>query len=275
MTGMTRRISVRRLVEGALILALAVQAGRLVWSLAAPRDAAPGAAVAAADLSMLSRFDAFFRTGEASAVAAVTGAGSEQHRLFGVRAGGRGGGGAIIGLPDGRQVSVLVGEEVSPGLTLRSVGPDHAVLARGGSLSRIEFGETPMGAAAPPPPPAEPQVVTPQGAPQGASQGAPPAPVPPAAPALDVSALAASGALRPRMRGLAVTGFAVGEAAAAGPLAATGLRPGDVITAIDDVELNGPGRLAEARARLARGGTAVVRFERDGAPQTLTVRTGS
>ena len=52
-------------------------------------------------------------------------------RLFGVRAGGPDGGSAIIGLPDGRQVSVGVGETISEGLTLASVGEDFVTVAHG------------------------------------------------------------------------------------------------------------------------------------------------
>jgi general secretion pathway protein C len=72
-----------------------------------------------------------------------TAAGSSQMRLFGVRADGAGGGSAIIGLADGRQISVGVGEAVEPGLTLQSVGADHVVLSRNGALSRLIFAETP------------------------------------------------------------------------------------------------------------------------------------
>lgn len=267
MSGIAQRIgstlTLRRVVVAVLAGALAVQAGRLVWLFVEPAPESP-TTVASGDLSVLGRFDAFFRTGERSALAETTASGSQQMRLFGVRAGGPGEGAAILGLADGRQLAVAVGEEIEPGLVLQSVEADHVVLARGGALSRLEFGEAPMGAASPPPPPTEAQVVTPEGLAPPSAQ----------APALDAASLTAAGAVRPRMRGLAVTGFVLGEPAASGPLAAVGLRPGDVITAIDDIELTSPGRLAEARTRLTRNQSATLRFERDGATQTITVRTG-
>lgn len=250
----------RLAVEALLALAILVQIAVLMWNLAVEpiRVTEPGRKQA--DLSVLSRFDAFFRTGEASSLAEVTAAGSEQFRLFGVRAGGPGGGSAIIGLPDGRQISVGVGEEIEPGLILTSVGPDHAVVSRNGSPSRITFGEVPVGAAAPPPPPPTEQVVTPQTV--------------PAATTVDPQALMAEASLRPRMRGLAVTGFTVNASGQTPALAAAGLQPGDVITAIDGVPLDGLGRINELRTRLQRAPQAEIRFERNGQPRTTTIRTG-
>ncbi|HEY1224662.1 MAG TPA: type II secretion system protein N [Brevundimonas sp.] len=250
----------RLFVEGLLVCLIAVQVVVLVWRLADPKTEVTAPGTPRADLSVLSRFDAFFRTGEASSLAEVTAAGSEQFRLFGVRAGGPRGGSAIIGLPDGRQVSVGVGEQIEPGLTLTEVGPDHAVVSRNGSPSRITFGEVPVGAAAPPPPPATEQVVTPQ--------------TTPAATTVDPQALMVEASLRPRMRGLAVTGFTVNAAGQTPALTAAGLQPGDVITAIDGVPLDGLGRINELRTRLQRAPQAEIRFERNGQTRTTTIRTG-
>ena len=146
---------IRAGVEIALVALLAVQAGRLAWIFVAPEPEAAIAVHAAAapvDASIFQRFDAFFRTGDKSSLAEAAGADSDALRLFGVRAGGADGGSAIIGLPDGRQVSVGVGETISEGLTLASVGEDFVTVSRGGSVSRLVFTETPAGAATTPPP---------------------------------------------------------------------------------------------------------------------------
>lgn len=261
---------VRAGVELVLALALAVQLGRLVWIAAGPEAAAPApaavaAAVQPADSSIFQRFDAFFRTGGVSSLAGAS-AGGSQMRLFGVRAGGADGGSAIIGLADGRQVSVGVGEAVEPGLVLQSVGPDHVVLARGGSLSRLDFGDTPVGAAPPPPPPPGPQTVAP--------------PAPAAAPAVvagagvDAAQLLAQAGLRPRMRGLRLDGFTVSAAGEGSALAAAGLQAGDVLLAVDGTALDSPERIAGLRRQLAGAASVTLRFERDGAVQTTTIRTG-
>jgi general secretion pathway protein C len=258
---------VRAAVETALALVLVVQLGRLVWIAVEPTPApdAPAAAtrpVPPVDYSIFQRFDAFFRTGGQSSLAGETAAGSSQMRLFGLRSDGAGGGSAIIGLADGRQVSVAVGETIEPGLTLQSVGPDHVVLARGGSLSRLIFTDLPVGAAPPPPPPPVPQTVTPAPAPVAAGR------------AVDPARLMAEASLRPRMQGLRLNGFTVGDGVDASVLDAAGLQPGDVILAVNGVNLDNPARIAALRGQLANAASAEIRFERDGAAQTTTIRTG-
>ena len=257
---------VRTAVEVALALMLVFQLGRLVWIVAEP--SAPvatkpvaGSAAQPVDYSVFQRFDAFFRTGGQSSLAEASAAGSGQMRLFGLRSDGAGGGSAIIGLPDGRQVSVGVGEEVEPGLVLRSVGPDHVTLARGTSISRLIFSDVPVGAASVPPPPPGPQTVTPRS-------------VPAVAPASASADLMAQTALRPRMRGLRVDGFTVSAAGDATALRAAGLRAGDVILAVNGQLLDSPARVAALRDQLSDSDSAEIRFERDGAVQTTTIRTG-
>ena len=182
---------VRRGVEAALVLILAVQAGRLVWLFLEPAPTpSPVAAPPAAppvDPSVFERFDAFFRTGGQGSLAEATAAGASQMRLYGVRSDGGGGGSAIIGLADGRQVSVAVGEPVEPGLVLQTVAADHVVLARGASLTRLIFSDVPAGIAPSPPPPSTPRTVTPE------------APTP--APASSAADIAASAGLRDRLSG--------------------------------------------------------------------------
>ncbi|MBJ7319685.1 MAG: general secretion pathway protein [Brevundimonas sp.] len=262
-----RRLPLRRIVEVVLILLLLVQTGRLVWLFAGPQpklEPRGGAAAAApVDMSILSRFDAFFRTGGQGALAGASGADASQMRLFGVRAGGVGGGSAIIGLADGRQLSVGVGEEVEPGLVLQSVGSDFVTLARGQSLSRLEFADTPAGAAAPPPSPSTPQVVAPPAAAPASSQGA----------VVDPQRLMAQAALRPRIQGLGVNGFTVSSAGNASELRSAGLQSGDVILSVNGVALNSPQAIGALRGQLASAPSADIQYERAGETRTTTIRT--
>lgn len=263
---------VRSAVEVALALLLAVQLGRLVWIVAEPRDAAASmastpAAVSPADPAVFQRFDAFFRTGGQSSLAEASAAGSGQMRLYGLRSDGSGGGSAIIGLADGRQVSVGVGEEVEPGLILRGVGPDYVTLARGASLSRLIFSDVPVGVAPVPPPPPGPQIVTPPPPP-------PPPAVTPTAASVDPAQLITQAGLRPRMRGLRLDGFTVSASGDAALLRAAGLQAGDVILAINGQSLDSLERIAALRGQLANSSGAELRFERDGTVQTSTIGTG-
>ena len=263
---------VRSAVEVALALLLAVQLGRLVWIVAEPRDAAASmasssTAVSPADPAVFQRFDAFFRTGGQSSLAEASAAGSGQMRLYGLRSDGSGGGSAIIGLADGRQVSVGVGEEVEPGLILRGVGPDYVTLARGASLSRLIFSDVPVGVAPVPPPPPGPQTVTPPPPP-------PPPAVTPTAASVDPAQLIAQAGLRPRMRGLRLDGFTVSASGDAALLRAAGLQAGDVILAINGQSLDSLERIAALRGQLANSSGAELRYERDGTVQTSTIGTG-
>lgn len=264
--GPDRAARLRVVVEAVLIGLLLLQAGRLVWIVVDPKapSMAPlaQAPIKPADLNVFQRFDAFFRTGGLSSLADVTNADTAQLRLFGVRSGGAGDGSAIIGLADGRQVSVGVGEEVEPGLVLKEVGQDYVTLARGLSISRLVFSEVPVGAPPPPPPPPGEQVVGP-----AAPASAPSAP----AAAVDPSRLMAQASLRPRMQGMAIKGFTV--SGSGDQLAAAGLQAGDVILSVNGNELTGLDRIAALRGQLANSANAEVRFERAGQVQTTTIRT--
>lgn len=264
--GPDRAAHLRMVVEAVLIGLLLLQAGRLVWIVVDPKapSMAPlaQAQIKPADLNVFQRFDAFFRKGGLSSLADVTNADTAQLRLFGVRSGGAGDGSAIIGLADGRQVSVGVGEEVEPGLVLKEVGQDYVTLARGLSVSRLVFSEVPVGAPPPPPPPPGEQVVGP-----AAPASAPSAP----AAVVDPSRLMAQASLRPRMQGMAIKGFTV--SGSGDQLAAAGLQAGDVILSVNGNELTGLDRIAALRGQLANSANAEVRFERAGQVQTTTIRT--
>jgi general secretion pathway protein C len=269
----TRPHRIRQGVEVVLALALMVQLGQLGWILLGPAasgqtvTSAPAASYTPSDPSVFQRFDAFFRTGGASSLAEASAAGSGQMRLYGVRSDASGGGSAIIGLADGRQVSVGVGEEVEPGLVLRGVGADHVTLARGSSLSRLIFTDIPVGAAAPPPPPPGPQTVTP---PARAAA----APAVAAGAAVDPARLMSQAGLRPRMRGARLDGFTVSGSGDPAVLRAAGLQAGDVILAVNGQSLDSLERIAALRTQLADSPGVELRFERDGQVQTSTMGTG-
>jgi general secretion pathway protein C len=261
---------VRAGVELALALVLAVQLARLILIAVEPAGPAatntPPAALKPVDYAVFQRFDAFFRTGGQSSLAEASAAGSGQMRLYGLRSDGAGGGSAIIGLADGRQVSVGVGEEVEPGLVLRGVGADHVTLARGGSVSRLVFTDLPMGVAPVPPPPPGPQTVTPTPAPAVS--------VAPAGASIDPARLLGQAGLRPRMRGARLDGFTVSGAGDAAVLRAAGLQAGDVILAVNGQPLDSLERIAALRSQLANSAGAELRIERDGQVQTSTLGSG-
>lgn len=262
-----RPVAVRTGVEIALGLALVVQTARLILIVtdpgAAPADIPRTAAPPPADLTVFQRFDPFSRGLGGGVAPAATGG----YRLFGLRQGGPGGGSAIIGLSDGRQVSVGVGEEIEPGVTLKAVGSESVTLSRGGADEGLAFAEVPVSAPVAVSADSDPEPVV-----------AAPAIQPTTAPAaearlIDPARLMAQASLRPRLQGAQVKGLTVSARGDGAALRAAGLRSGDVILAVNDTELNSVQSLASLRGELAAAPSARIRFERNGREQTVTVRT--
>src|SRR4051794_16098031 len=134
------RLTAYSWAELILLVLVAAQCARLFWILVAPigpvgdwRATAP--VIAPRDASVLASFDPFFRLDGASGPTVVT---SLNLKLYGVREDrATGHGGAIIALPDGRQMSFVVGEEVMPGVTLTAVGFDNVTISRNGTAEQI------------------------------------------------------------------------------------------------------------------------------------------
>ena len=120
--------------EVVLVLAIAGASVALLWALLRPlgpvgRWQAVRGTPVISDPSLLTRFDPFFRNAGAGGPSAVT---SLPLKLFGIRldqAMGRGS--AIIATPEGVQSSYAVGDEIVPGVKLKSVAFDHITLERG------------------------------------------------------------------------------------------------------------------------------------------------
>lgn len=257
--GAVRPRSVLRAVEIALVAGLAVQAARLVWTVATPlgplgEPARPRAAVTPlADLSILASFDPFFRLGASAASGEAAPAGGG-YTLHGVRAGPGGRGSAILG-SDGQQRSYEVGQEVAPGLVLSEVGPDHVILSRGGGRQRVGFPK-PSGSGA----------LMPAATPAAAF-----APPSADAPALNVRQLLDQTMLVPRMRDGKPAGYQVIPRGRGELLRAAGLQRGDVLLAVDGVVLT-PERVSQLPEELAGASGAELRLERNGQIMTTRIR---
>ena len=256
-----QRLTVFTLAELILLVLIAVQAARLIWTLAAPIGPvgdwrAASAQTPGGDGSVLAAFDPFFRLSAGGPVVVT----SLNLKLTGVRedrATGRGS--AIIQLPDGRQLNFMVGEEVMPGVTLAAVGFDNVTISRGGAQEQIFLDQsmpapvagTDPNAPTTVPPGAPPQVVTPQG-PQVSAN------------------VAGMVSFAPRMAGGRVNGVLVTPGSDGGrAFLAAGFQAGDVIVAVNGQRITS---LEQARAAIAGGGTVSVMVERGGRGVPLQVR---
>lgn len=155
--------TVRRGVEGVLVLLLAAQTARLIWMLATPLEPL-GEPVGARvqrplspppDLSALEQFAASATPAIIVAAPPVIEAAPPPiagFRLHGVRASISGdGGAAIISGPDGVQASYGRGDAVGPGVTLTAIGREAVTLSGAAGSVRLAIGADAATAMAPPP----------------------------------------------------------------------------------------------------------------------------
>jgi general secretion pathway protein C len=152
--GRARGVNGWTLLEFALLGLIALQCARLIWTALTPvgplgdwRGSASSRGAASSEI--LGGFDPFFRLAGAAGPVTVT---SLNLKLFGIRqdqASGRGS--AIIQGSDGQQRSIAVGEEIEPGVTLKSVDFDSVTISRGGSDEQL-FMDQSQGAATTPAP---------------------------------------------------------------------------------------------------------------------------
>jgi general secretion pathway protein C len=239
-------VNVYSLAELALIAALAAQVARLLWTIATPisplGDWRPPALVVPGNpRDILAGFDPFFRLEQQaqSPVEAVP------ITLFGIRVeSGTLPGSAIVAGPDGIQKSVAVGEEVEPGMTLKSVAFDHITVSRGGADQDVFMPQ---------------QSVTPA-SPEAEGSGAP-------------SAMGGSGGILigqlksdigfiPRIDNGRISGLVVRPQGAGTAFAQAGFKEGDVVTSIGGRPVTGPGDLDRIVTDFANGGNIPVTVER-------------
>ncbi|MFZ4747262.1 MAG: type II secretion system protein N [Sphingomonas sp.] len=239
-----------RAADIVLILTMAGASVALLWAVVRPlgpigRWQAARTILVAADPNLLTRFDPFFRDGGAAAAAAVT---SLPLKLFGIRldqAMGRGS--AIIATPQGVQSSFGLGEEVVPGVKLKSVAFDHVVLERAGVDEQLYLDQS---VAAP--------VAGAPGAPAASTQITP-------------QALAEGIAFAPRTDKSA-PGLVVAPKGSGTLFTQTGLVQGDVVTQINGQPVRSASDIADAVVRVPPGGRLNFMIERNGT--TMNVSAG-
>jgi general secretion pathway protein C len=156
-------------------------------------------------------------------------------QLFGTRLGSDGvPGSAILGPPEGDQRSYVIGDEVAPGVKLAAVHFDRVELERGGIRQVL----------------AMPGAETSRAAPSGA-------------------AIADAFDFKPRMNGSSVTGAIVSPGRNSVPFAASGLRQGDVIVAVNGARITSLIDVQQLQAGLAPGARLILTVERGA--QTLPI----
>jgi general secretion pathway protein C len=252
-----RSIDGLALLEKGLIALLALQLVRLAWVIVTPvgsfgpwEGRQAQLLTPAARQALFASFDPFFRSGapQAAGTGVVT---SLALTLYGIRLNeGSGLGSAIIAAPDGVQNSFAVGDEILPGVVLKSVAFDHVTIDRGGAEEQIFLDQS---------------TPAPTAAPEGGVSKAPPSPPPPSTdPTAD--SLKRDIGFAPRMQNGRVTGLAV---SAKGPgFASAGFRPGDIISQINGQPV---GDLQSVQNQIAPGARLSLTVERGAAVASVNL----
>jgi general secretion pathway protein C len=191
---------------------------------------------------------------------------------------------AIIGEPNGAERQYAVGAALPGGATLDSVHPDHVVLLRGAVRESLRLRRPEDGSASPAPAPAGTSRVP---AVSVALPGATSAPAPfigTIAPAagmdwtaataklgLNPAELAQQVSVLPVIEGGAFVGVRLQGGANVPALARLGLKPDDVVTAINGIPLDSPTRAQQVAHSLSQATTATVTVRRNGKSQDLGV----
>ncbi len=253
-------ITVYSAAELALMAGLAVQCARLIWVAVAPvtplgawRPAAIAPAGANGDI--LRSFDPFFRLGAPAGAGPAT-VTALQLTLFGTRiddATGRSS--AIIAGADNVQTSIVVGEEIQPGVRLKAVAFDHVTIDRGGVDEDLFLDQS--------------DAVAPV-SPTGAAPGAAP---PPGGAGIAIGQLRSEIGFIPRIDGGRVSGLTVRSQGSGNAFRQAGLRDGDIVTSIGGRPVTGPGDLDRIAADFAQGGNVPITVERgkDMLPLAITI----
>jgi general secretion pathway protein C len=182
-----------------------------------------------------------------------------------------------------------VGDEVAPGVLLDSVLPDRILLSRGGVLETLRLPRELLpgaaGPASPLPTVAAPNPALPPSAAgiAAANPAGQPFVTPNIAPAgidwnqamanlkVDPAQLAREVSLLPVLEGGKMVGVRVNAGPNQALVNAMGLRADDVVTAINGIPLDSPGRAAEVAQALSNARSATIEVRRDGRTETLSV----
>lgn len=243
--------SVYSVAEILLLALLAILCARLFWTILTPvgplgdwrlQDRTAGAV--ASRIELFRNFDPFFRLQE-SGSAVVT---SLQLTLYGTRldeVSGRGS--AIIAGPDGIQNSFAVGDEILPGVILKSVAFDSVSIDRGGAIEQLYIDQS---VAAPQAAEVAPGVAT-----DSTLDSAGVQPV-------TVDQLRQGVQFLPRTENGRVTGLVVRAGGDGAAFRSAGFREGDILVAVNGQPIGSPGDAARLAASAQPGSTLSVTVER-------------
>jgi general secretion pathway protein C len=172
---------------------------------------------------------------------------------------------ALIGTPDGEEKSYAIGETIPPGVSLQAIFPDRVILSRNGQLETLLLDKDgpltplPQRGGAPPPAPAG-GADTSQMLGQIRDQ-------------LLADPSKASDYIRVQPANIngQQRGYRIYPGKDRAVFNGAGLRPGDLVTSVNGVQLDEPSRALQMLGDLSSAGTLNLTVERGGSQQSITV----
>lgn len=258
-------------LEAALLVILLIQVARLLWALVTPvgpfgdwRAREPVVVGADARAALFTGFDPFFRSSGAGTAQQVT---SLPLKLFGIRVNeASGSGSAIIEDESGVQNSYAVGDEISPGVTLKAVQFDHVIIQRGSADETLYIDQSGSGE------PIEGGVpAAPGQAPSAAPAPGAPMPAPPTLGSLAPDSVLSAVTMVPRNEGGKVTGIVVSARQNPEIFAGAGFRPGDIVVQVNGRPVTSAGDIKQLQDSVRPGARISLMVERGAATVPISL----
>ena len=239
----------QRIVLGGGGVAIAVLSAMLFW----PQDeaAAPASAV---ELAATPPAPVAMPAAQAVTIAppapAQPPANLGQYVLYGIGGGGEEGRAAVIGLPNGSQRVLPAGRTLTPGVSVKEVGTDFAILSTANGDMRLEFRKAAVAVA-------------------GGGTATPNAYGTPEANQVsmqsrDQDTLRYRLAMEPRRHGASISGYRIRSAASLPALSAAGLQAGDVLISVNGETLDSEERFHALAETLRTEAVARIAYDRAG-----------
>ncbi|HUS24808.1 MAG TPA: type II secretion system protein GspC [Candidatus Binatia bacterium] len=157
-----------------------------------------------------------------------------------------------------------IGDDVARGVTLQAIFPDRVMLARNGALETLRLERDSAPPAAPGP------VATAEEAPAAGGQAPPLAQIREEV-VKDPTKAQEYVRVQPANVAGQLKGYRVYPGRDRSVFAAAGLRPGDLVTAVNGVQLDDPAKALQVLGNLTQSTQMTLTIERGGQPQTLSV----
>lgn len=174
---------------------------------------------------------------------------------------------ALIGSPNGDEMPYAVGAEIIRGVTLKAIFPDRVILSRGGRLETLRLDKDAADRASVSSGPAESFEAVGNGD-EDATESL--AEVREQI-LQDPTRAAHFIRVQPQNVGGQLRGYRIYPGRNRSPFSEAGLRPGDLVTAVNGIQLDDPTRAMQLLSDMSNSTSFTLEVQRGGQPQTITI----